>query len=780
MVTGLMGAIALGLYFAPLMGKTVFAGPDTLSPTAGAQGLDQLAKSEGALPLWQPGRFSGMPTLHAFSNISALYLPHKIRAVLNSMGVPGIWEFIFHLIFGALGTWMLLRRLGASLGAAALSATGFMMMPYTQSMIIHGHGSQMMTLVYMPWVVWSLIRLQERTGYKEAALLALFTGLHLQRGHAQISYYILLMSGLIYLALAIRTWRDDHRSTGDLARFSALSIGGLMVGLAMAAALFLPAVSYAPYSVRGASQGGGAGFDYATQWSFGMGEASTWIIPSFYGFGGSTYWGGMPFTDFPNYMGIVLLGLAVWAALRCRQWWSYSLTVAALLAYLISLGHNFFLYRLFYDALPYFSKFRVPTMMLVITQFCVVVLAGMGLDDLLKNLSASKEPVARKGLLYAGAGIAGAGLALWGIGHALVPGLPAGRGIPPNLLPQVNAIRLSMINVDMLWLLILSALALALLWRWRAGRLTTQLLMVGLIAVTIVDLGRIDRAMIAPKAGLFRADVQQPPAAISRYITPDPVIEFLQAQPGPFRIYPLGGLQSDNRWSAFGLSSIGGYHPAKLANYQRLIQSSGFRGVGILQMLNVHYLVSLQRFTDDRFEEVFVGNFYNNGRYVPAAVYHFEERMDRAWFPRQVQVAASADSILALLGGGSYDPQARVYTLDGQPGAVLDGARGAVTSQSWSPSHISLSLEVEREGLLVLSEIYYPGGWVARLNGDLLPIIEVNTVLRGVIVPQGSHQLTLDFEPADVRLGLMVSRLALLLILAAFAPSLYVWARKKW
>ena len=773
---GLMFAIVLGLYFAPLAGRTVFAGPDTLSPAAISAGLDALAEAEGELPLWQPGRFSGMPSLHAFSYISALYLPNKIFSIMKSAGIPDIWEFILHLIFGAMGTWVLLRHLGASNWAAALGASGFLLMPYTHAMVIHGHGSQMMTLVYMPWVVWSLIRLQERPGYQQAALVALFTGLHLQRGHAQISYYILLLSGLLYLALAVRTWRDEQSSGGDLARFSAYSVGGLLLGFGLAAALFLPAMSYAPYSVRGAT-GGCTGFEYATQWSFSFGETATWIVPSYYGFGGATYWGNMPFTDYPNYMGILMLTLAVWAAWRYRTWWSHTLSVAALLAYLLSLGHNFFLYRVFYDLLPYFSKFRVPSMVLVITQFSVVVLAGMGLDDLMKTLLASKETVVRKGLLLAGSGMAGMAMVLWLISRTVIPAVGAGSNIPPNILPQITSARLTMISVDTTWLLIITALALGLLWRWRTERLSTPVLMIALTALAIVDVGRVDRQMISPGTGVFRSPVQQPAAAIIRYLTPDPVVQFLQNDPGPFRIYPLGALQSESRWAAFGLSSIGGYHPAKLVTYERLMARTGFKSEGILQMLNVRYLISQQRITDAGFNEIFteafVGNLYHRGRYVPTAVYRFEQAISRAWFPLEVSVVSSADTILTRLMVNNYDPASVVYIIAGQDSDTVAGGQGAITEASWSPSHISLALEVEREGLLVLSEIYYPEGWVARIDGREALIHEVNTVLRGVVVPPGSVRLTLDFEPQDVRLGMMISRLALLLLLLAFAPSLY-------
>ena len=205
--------------------------------------------------------------------------------------------------------------------------------------------------------------------------------------------------------------------------------------------------------------------------------------------------------------------------------------------------------------------------------------------------------------------------------------------------------------------------------------------------------------------------------------------------------------------------------------------TTGFRSEGILKMLNVRYLISQQRITDAGFNEIFseafVGNLYYRDRYVPTAVYRFERPLARAWFPQEVELLNDVDTILARLMATDYDPQSIVYLMDNPTGDSVAGGQGDITVASWSPSHISLNLKVERAGLLTLSEIYYPEGWVARINGEEALIHEVNTVLRGVVVPSGSVQLTLDFEPEDVRLGLLISRSALLLLLLAFAPSLY-------
>ncbi len=217
------------LYHKPLSGRYIFAGPDSLAPSALGAGLRSLEQETGEIPLWQPWIFSGSPSLHAFIGISRLYLPSAVGRVLAAVGLPIFWMFLLHMLFAGFGCYLLVRRLGGSFAAGLLSGTGFMLMPYFNTMLVHGHGSQMMTLAYLPWLIWGVLRLHDRRSLASAALLALLCGLQLQRGHAQIAYYNLLMVGLVFLVLAVRSWRGRERSVAETGRFAGL------FGLAMAA-----------------------------------------------------------------------------------------------------------------------------------------------------------------------------------------------------------------------------------------------------------------------------------------------------------------------------------------------------------------------------------------------------------------------------------------------------------------------------------------------------------------------------------------------------------------
>jgi len=758
------------LYYKPMSGRYFFGGPDALAPTAIGAGLKAVEQETGEVPLWKPWLFAGMPTQHAFTNVSRLYHPTVILKGLTVLGLPGFWAFFVHVIFAGFGGYLLIIYLGGSFGAGLLAGSGFMLMPYFNTMLVHGHGSQMMTLAYLPWLVWALLRLYDSPTGASAALLALLTGFSLQRGHAQISYYLLMMVGLLFLVAAVKSWRDNRSARRLPVRFIALFGVTMAAGIGLAMRLYLPVMNYTPFSIRGAQTGGGTGFEYATQWSFSFGETLTFLLPSFYGFGGVTYWGAMPFTDYPNYMGILLLLLAVWTVIFRRNWLTWTLAVGGGLAYLISLGNNFFIYKLFYLVLPYFNKFRVPSMILVLTQFSVVVLAGLGVDGFLTWLKDMKAAARKKVFLGLWAGL-GVLVILFLVAPSIIT-FPQRPGIPPQYGSQIDQLRAAMMRVDAVWLLAIGGLAVAGLYMWRQGRLSKVWFMGGLVVLTMVDLGRIDRQIIQPPEKSLRGSVLQPVAMKSRYLNSDQVIDYLKADTAVYRIYPLGRLQNDNRWAAFGIASITGYHPAKLANYDQFMKATGFRSGGILRMLNVKYFVSQQRFRDPRFEEVFVGNLYHGGQYQPAAVYRFREHMERAWFPAAVTTKATAEEIYQAVSAADYDPAQVIYlTMDVDDPAIQAGA-GKVVEASFAPNHIRLKVETERSGLLVLSEIYYPLGWVARIDGAKTPVYQVNTILRGVLAPEGVHTVTFDFEPGDIRLGRWISNLSLILIVMGFIPAL--------
>jgi hypothetical protein len=761
------------LYYKPLTGGYVFAGPDTLAPTGVGAGLHAVKLETGKLPLWQPWIFSGMPTIHSFTGTSDLYLPNVLVTIGRFLGFPTFWFFLLHLIFGGLGCHFLLKRLGSSFYAGLLGGTGFMLMPYINTMIVHGHGSQMMTLVYLPWVIWALLRLYDRPTFGSSALMALLVGLQLQRGHAQIAYYILLLLGLCFVVMVVISWRDQERSTSKRVRFILLFTLAMVVALGLAMALLLPVMNYTPYSIRGAGGGGGTGFEYATQWSFSLGETLTFLLPSFYGFGGVTYWGNMPFTDYPNYMGIIILALAVWAVVKRGGWFVWTLAVASILAWMLSLGNHFFLYKVFYSVMPYFNKFRVPSMILVLTQFSTVILAGLGLDSLVAWISDRKPEQIRRMLVGSAIGVIVLS-AIFLLSASLLDGtFPPPRGVHPQLADRVNDLRTSMIQRDALILLAIGGLAVAILFLWRRQLLPHRWLLGGLVLLSMVDLGRVDTQIIEPSHDSFRISTLQPKVYIDRYVQKDQVMDFLAVDTSTFRIFPLGDLMNENRWAAAGIQSVMGYHAAKLANYNRFIQGTGFGSLGIMRMLNVKYLVSLRRFNDSRFREVFTGNLYFQGRYQPAVVYELNSPLDRAWFPARVEFHESTEDILKMIRESDYNPEDRVFL---QPPAVASGnwpkaGAGRILQQDWSTDELSLTVQADSSSLLVVSEVFYPKGWVATIDDEPAGIHEVNGLLRGIMVPAGEHEVVMTFKPTDWRVGKFLSRFSLLVILLGLAPG---------
>ena len=176
-----------------------FIGPDSLSPAAIKQGIEISQNENDEYPLWLPWVFSGLPSIHSFQNISKFYLPDKITSFLEDVGLARIWNYIFHFIFGALGCYLLLIRLKIDIYSSIFGSLSFMLTPYLITMVVHGHGSQMMTSVYIPWVIWGIHRLQNNINLINLGIFALIIGLQLQRAHVQIAYYTWMLVGLYTL-----------------------------------------------------------------------------------------------------------------------------------------------------------------------------------------------------------------------------------------------------------------------------------------------------------------------------------------------------------------------------------------------------------------------------------------------------------------------------------------------------------------------------------------------------------------------------------------------------
>ena len=752
-VYGVYTLLALLLFWPLVFQPNTLLAPDSLIPQASTLALDKLQAETGAYPLWQPWLFSGMPTVEAFSYLSGLYYPN---VVFNLFHTDGMVLQLLHLAFAGLGVFLFLRQYGLTTLAAPLGGAIFMLNPYMSAMLVHGHGSQLMTVAYMPWMLWATLRLMQRGGLADAGVLALIAGFQLQRSHVQIAYY----SWMLVLLLAVTLFLSRRASPKQNFRIVSLLIVALGCGVAMSASIYLPASEYAAYSVRGvAAEGGGSAWEYATLWSMHPLELFTFLVPGFFGFGGVTYWGFMPFTDFPNYAGIVVLLLAVaGAVMRRKEPMTWFFVAAALLALLLSFGRFFSpIFDLFYHFAPLFSRFRVPSMALIMLFLIISFLAAIGVNDLLQRQPKRLlKPIRLGALLFASI------LLLFlafeqpveNFFRTLYPEPQVGSF---DLAFMVNKVRWENLTGSLWIVLMLASLFAGVLWLSIKGKLSHKLTGLLLFLLALGDLLWMDIQIIYPSANSLRPPLFADSRIVEAAFQPDDITRYLAAQRGPFRIYPAGPLFAENKFALFGIESVGGYHPAKLKLYEEfLAKTENLSRINVLRMLNVGYIVSPVPLGHPSLELVKTGTLQLASGPVTAYVYRLQQTAPRAWF---------ASRVITVIN--NYELFARILDDEAPAGvAYADGSlwRGAstftaatVTSLDAKAESMVVKVAAPGEAFLVVSELYYPLRWKVKIDGRSAAMIKVNGLLRGVVVPAGGREVRFYYDRSGFERGRWIS-----------------------
>lgn len=362
------------LFFYPVIFyDNIFGSGDTLNPYSVNHILDVYKSKIGHWPLWQPWIFSGMPTMEAFTYINELYFPTRL---MIGVGISDLNIQLIHLVFSGIGMYLLLEQFKIDRLISFSIGLLWILNPYLITMIVFGHGSQMMTAAYIPWVLYGVNRLKDSISIESLALLSLLIGFQLQRGHVQIAYYSCMLIGAYFLYSFIR---KKHNKNKYLLYFI-ISCG---LGFLLASHIYYPSLDYLDSSIR---SGGNNHYQYATNWSMHPKELLTYLFPYYYGFGGSSYSGYMPFTDYPNYVGFFIVLSALFSFIKLNTQKIFFISIL-LLSIFLSFGKYFnILYDFFYSFFPYFSNFRVPSMILIISNFTLYILAAFGLKDIISRI----------------------------------------------------------------------------------------------------------------------------------------------------------------------------------------------------------------------------------------------------------------------------------------------------------------------------------------------------------------------------------------------------------
>jgi hypothetical protein len=808
------------IYFSPaLEGKKLKQG-DIERFKGMSKEITDYRKMTGEEPLWTRSMFSGMPAYF----ISVEYSGNLFRTVnkVLQLGLPHPANQLF-LYF--LGFFILMLVLRVNPWLAIVGSLAFAFSSYFFIIIEAGHNSKALAISYMAPVLAGII-LAFRGRYLAGGLLtAFFLSLEIAANHLQITYYLMLMIiiyGIYELVATIREkrWTNFLKASGSLLIAAVLALG-------VNATSLLISYDHTPFTTRGKSEltfnqenkTSGLDRDYITQWSYGMGETWTLLVPDFmggasYGSVGENsntfellesyripkndvkaisgqlplYWGTQPFTSGPVYVGAIIMLLFVFGLIVVRgklKWWLLTVTV---LSILLAWGHNFMWFtNLFLDYFPGYNKFRAVTMILVIAEFAIPLLGILALSRVFEKERDDK--LLMKGLKYAFFILGGLLLILLAIPGVFFDFSAAGdmnylkqMGYPEQMhnevLAALKADRMRILRIDVFRSLIFIFLAATLIWLFLKKKIKMVYAITGLAILVLVDMWAVNKRYLNNDNFVRAREVENPytPSEADKEIMRD-------REPG-FRVLNLTVSPFNDASTSFFHHSVGGYHGAKLKRYQELIEYH--IEPEMRRLINVLRSGSAPERLDMILQESPVLNMLNTKYFIIMGkqgpiLYVNPHRPGPAWFAGDFELVANADEEISRLG--ETDPLRRAI-VDRRFEAELQGRNfnrdtlGHIALTEYKPSHMTYSSRASSEQLAIFSEIYYPAGWKAYIDGKPARHFRANYVLRAMVVPAGEHTIEFRFEPQIFRTGETLSLAFSILLLGLVVVYIFTQVRK--
>ncbi len=761
--------VSLGLYIILLylFRENVFngMGPRVTPDRAASMSLKLIATqwlSNGIFPFWNPYFYCGMPMFESFQSSWLFYPFHWIfEGLFRHPDYPGFYNgglgnillfgapphvrtVTLHYLLGAIGTAFLVRHLGGKGWAMFAAGLLFLLSPQLVVLGDVGHGSKLYAMCWIPWVLLALDRAFEWPNTGRIATLAAAFAMIMTTQHIQVAYYAYMLAGLWWIVrqginVYDRNFKQIPRDTGVFA------IGGF-VGVLATSLIYLNTLTYSQDTIRGAE---GVTWEYATNWSFHPKESLSMFIPDFFGFGGQTYWGYLPFTDMPMYWGIPALVLAVIALITVKSWKVRTLFAAGFLAWIASFGKfSPILYKPFYDFLPFFNKFRVPMMIHIIVLLGAIVLAGIGLQKIL-DIRKEDDKTWKKwskilNILFI---ISGALLVLVFLLKGTIslnvadwvteikPAIASASGMLAERAADsvVRSMLLIFITIIVLRLSIVKNVPVVL-----PGLIISVLI--------LVDLTPLAERLIH----------SAPVSTIGRYFRGDDATKFLKDAPRG-RLLPIDTHRPTNTWATFGLELQGGYTGSKPAYYGYLQEKNALTYGNILAVTDVKYVHSTKPVQG--LQPLYQGK--------SGFVYSNPEVLPRAYLRSSWETIPDMKTALDRLMSQGFNPKTDLI-LDRDPATDLvktDSSPGTVSIESWNPNEVVLKADCKFPAVLVLGDSYTSSGWKATVNGEKTEIVRANGIFRAIAIPKGKSEITFTYRPAHWTLSLIITLAAWLFII---------------
>lgn len=785
---------------------------DTAAGAGAGQEVKEYYEQTGERSRWTNSLFGGMPMYQiapSYDSTKSLQWVQKAYQLF----LPDYVCLTFMLM---LGFYILLRVFGIPVWLAGLGGIMWAFSSYFFILISAGHIWKFITLAYVPPTIAGIVLAYRGKLLWGGILTALFVALQITSNHVQMSYYFFFVILFFVGAYFEKAWRT--KTLPQFFKASAVLIVAALVGIAANVSNLYHTYAYSKETMRGKSElvqtgdaakqtSSGLDRDYITQWSYGIDETLTLLVPNFKGgasaalsqsetamskanpmysslYGSLTqYFGTQPMTSGPVYVGAFVLFLFVLGCFIVKGPLKWALIGATFFSIVLSWGKNFMpLTDFFIDYVPLYNKFRAVSSILVIAEFTIPLLAIFALKRLLEEpeiLKQEKKPLGISLLLTAGIALLLA-VAPGSIGSGYVPAQEAQmlqnavnqQMIPANelsdILANLGEMRAELVSSDALRSFIIIGIGCSLLWLYASGKLRSSLTIAGITILCLADMWGVNKR--------YLNDAQFVPHSIrTETFTKTNTDELiLQDTSLDYRVLNFATSTFDDNNTSYWHKSVGGYHPAKLRRYQEMIEhhispemQAAYKAIAtaggemdsvdankfrILNMLNTKYFIfpaGQQRQT------------------VPILNPH---AYGNAWFVNKVQYVNNANEEIDALD--SIIPT-ETAVVDARFKDVLKGATesykdslSSIRLTSYTPNRLTYETNNAQDGIAVFSEIYYPDGWHVTIDGQPAELARADYILRTMYVPAGQHTIEMRFDPTSLHVteGIAYGALALLVI----------------
>lgn len=773
---GILLVITLVYFYPDVFEGNVLRQHDTLQGVANGQEAAAFAEATGETTRWTNSLFSGMPTFQ----ISPSYGSSKLISTVEraySLWLPNPANLVFIMM---LGFYILMLAMRTRWYVALLGAIAYGFSSYFFIIIGAGHIWKFSTLAYVPPTIAGIILCYRGKYIGGGVLAAFFAMLQIAANHIQMTYYFLFVIVALVIAFFV-----EHKRANTLKKW-AKATGVLAIAAALAVGANLPSLyntyEYSKQTMRGGhselavasanSTKGGLDKNYITQWSYGISETFSLLIPNIKG--GATiiptdgqnvqtsmaeveqvkedyqkgkidyqtysnlqmfpqYFGDQPMTNGPVYVGALIFALFILGLIIVKGPVKWALFAVTVLSVALSWGHNMmWLTDWFIDHFPLYNKFRTVASILVIAEFTMPLLAALALQKIVTTPDFFK--------LHSKAFFGSFGISIFFCLLGMMAPSVFGSGISQMeadmfaeyaaqgydlspLYASLQDARMAMVSADALRSFVFLVIGAALFWLYFKNILKKEALCGALLVVVLIDMYPVDKRYLNTKSFSMK------PAMAQQTIEPRPVdLQILQDTAMNYRVMDLS--RFGDAMPSYFHKCIGGYHAAKLTRYQDLIDRQiSKNNVEVLNMLNAKYLV-----VDD------------------TTVHINPEALGNGWFVDKVTYVKGAQAEMAVLDtlhtavGAVADESFR--SVLGEAKAVMPG--DTIIETVYKPNELHYKTISRNGGLAVFSEIYFPWGWTATVDGKEVPVGRVNYVLRALQLPAGEHTVVFRFDPQSV------------------------------